>query len=152
MNEWTELLKTVTVIVAGTTTALVNLRKFLEREPTKESPQIEPDPARKNPDIEVKAYQHRVRSYRKVDAYRPEWDLLGRVVFNGEGKQIITEMDRVPDNLKATMTTLLETRGIRPGAEHAKEVSDGIHHYLLEIGTDSETGTEIFAFFRQPAR
>ena len=137
MDEWFEQAKNVAAIAKNITEAISNMSKLTARKSTE--------------DAHYTTYKSRVSARKKTRAYRPEWDLLGRVMFNKSGKQIITEMDDVPDRINKSMLVNLKTGNIGIGPENAVEMTDGKYHYMLEIGRDPRDGTIMFTFFRHPA-
>ena len=105
-----------------------------------------------NPEVTDKwkeAYPDRVANYRSAGAYLPDWDLIGRVIF-AKGRQVLAEMEQVPQTVQNTMKALLTTGGIAPGEEHAVEITDGIYRYRLQIEENPYNGTQIFAFLQRP--
>ena len=96
-------------------------------------------------------YPDRVANYRSAGAYLPEWDLIGRVIF-ARGRQVLAEMEHVPQTVQNAMTALLATGGIAPGEDNAIEITDGRYHYRLQIEKDPSKGSQIFAFLQRPIK
>ena len=103
-------------------------------------------------DPELNAYRKRVRNRKKAGEVRPEWDLLGRVAFDGNGKQFLTEMDAVPQHLRDLMDRSIRMGGIKPGSEHTVKTSDENFLYMLEIGSGwPKRNSMIFVFWQRPS-
>lgn len=73
--------------------------------------------------------------------------MIGRVAFDANGNQWLTEMKYVPMDLKDAMTRLISARAIRPN-EPVETGGEGcIYMFLIH----KERGEEIFCFFQKPA-
>lgn len=145
MTEWNEVIPSVVKIIENTT-AIV--RVFVERMADQKPVEQATGKAEA-----LEAYKRRVRNRRKTGEFRPEWDLLGRVAFDHHGQQFLTEMDNVPQSLQNTMTGSIKSGRIRPGPEHAIEVSDENFIYLLEVGAGWPVNDSLtFVFWFKPAR
>ena len=100
------------------------------------------------PDPGLSAYKKRVRNRKRIGDYRPEWDLIGRVVFRQTGELVFAEMDWVPPHIVNVMDNMVRNQTIRPGAENAVQTADEDHIHLLEllIGPNLH-----FLFWKRPA-
>ena len=137
MNDWLEIIKNVTGIGNNVTSIIRTLVDAKTDDDSK---------------TELRKYRLRVKTRRKTGEYRPEWDLLGRVVFDYNGNQTITEMDQVPESLQNTMTLSLQAGAIQPGPLHTVVVSDDNYRYLLEAGKDWRNSSATCVFWYRPAK
>ena len=136
MEDWHQIIKSIAVTAENTTTVA---RLLVERAVNRQQNQ------------ELSGYKQRVRNRKKVNAFRPDWELIGRVVFDHEGNRTITEMDQVPQTLQDTMNYLINHRRIKPGPDNAFETQDGEYRYLLEIAIGWPLdNSQIFAFWKRP--
>jgi len=94
-------------------------------------------------------YESRVSARREAGEYRPEWELIGRTVFNENGNQVITEMEQVPQRLRNTMKASILT-GRLSSTSSPLEITEGHDSYLLEIAGIPRREALIFAFFWKP--
>ncbi|MDE2938068.1 MAG: hypothetical protein OXR67_04010 [Chloroflexota bacterium] len=137
MEDWQQIIKSIAVTAENVSTVG---RRFFEMAIDRRA-----DPA-------LDAYWKRVKNRKRAGEIRPEWDLLGRVAFDGSGNRCVTEMDGVPQSLKELMDRLIRTGGIKPGPCHTVKTSDENHLYMLEIGTGWPTrNAMIFVFWQRPA-
>ena len=92
------------------------------------------------------AYKARVRARRKLRDPWPEWDMIGRVAFDANGKEWLTEMEYVPKDVIDTMDRLISARQIRPD-KPVETVGEGYVYMLL---MQQYGGERIFCFFQKP--
>lgn len=135
MEDWIEITKHLAATANNVTTiARIVVERALD---------IQPDP-------ELSAYERRVRNRERIDDYRPEWDLIGRISYRHTGEIIFAEMDYVPAHIVNLMDNMVRTQTIQAGPENAVQATDEAHINLLEllIGPNLE---QSFLFWRRPA-
>ena len=98
---------------------------------------------------ERELYDSRVKARKRAGEYRPEWELIGRIVFDENGDEVVTEMDQVPGRLHNTMKASVITSRLSPISEPL-EVTEGTDSYLLEVAGFPRKYPVIFAFFWKP--
>ena len=141
MEDWSQIIKSIAVTAENVTTVG---RKIFEMA-------IEKKSTEKERNAEIQAYRRRVRNRNRTGEYRPEWDLIGRVAFDENGKQFLTEMDQISESLRNTMTGVLTSGAIKPGPNNTVEVSDDDYRYLLEVATNAPSGKSfVFVFWCRP--
>lgn len=132
LKSWVETSKNAGAIAEHTTRMV---RRHLEKENEKQTPSL------------MEAYKARVRARRKSRDPWPEWDMIGRVAFDANGNQWLTEMENVPPDLKNAMTRLISARAIRPN----EPVETGGEGYIYMFLIQQDHGEKIFCFFQKPA-
>ena len=131
LKSWVETFKN-TGAIAEHTTRMV--RRQLEKENEKQTPSLR------------EAYKARVRARRKSKDPWPEWDMIGRVAFDANENQWLTEMEYVPTDLRDAMTRLISARQIRPNEPVETGGEDCVYMLLIQkIGREA-----IFCFFQKP--
>lgn len=88
------------------------------------------------PDPEQEAYHQRVRTRRRNQEARPEWDAIGRCVwhFNPNVPNDI-HMEYVPKAVQDTFSGILHGRAASGmSTEFSRITSDQQHTYLMEAG------------------
>ena len=132
LKSWVETSKNLGSIAEHTT---LMVRRRLEKANEKRAPSLR------------EAYQARVRARRKLNDPWPEWDMIGRVAFDANGEEWLTEMEYVPEDLIATMDRLISVGQIRPNGPVETVGEDCIYMLLVQ---QYGRGT-IFCFFQKPA-
>ena len=131
LKSWVETFKN-TGAIAEHTTRMV--RRKLEKENEKQTPSLR------------EAYKARVRARRKSKDPWPEWDMIGRVAFDANENQWLTEMEYVPTGLRDAMTRLISARQIRPNKPVETGGEDCVYMLLIQkIGREAT-----FCFFQKP--
>ena len=132
LKSWVETSKNAGAIAEHTTRMV---RRHLEKANEKQTPSLQ------------EAYKARVRARRKSKDPWPEWDMIGRVAFDGNGNQWLTEINDVPTDLIDAMTRLISARLIRPDVP-VETGGEGWVYMLLMQRFDRE---KMFCFFQKPA-
>ena len=132
LKSWVETFKNAGAIAEHTTRMV---RRRLEKADEKQTPSLR------------EAYKVRVRTRRKLKDPWPEWDMIGRVAFDSNGKQWLTEIKDVPKYLIDAMDRLNFAGEIRPN-KPVEIVGDG-WVYMLLIDQDSRERT--YCFYQKPA-
>ena len=131
-KSWVETFKNVGAIAEHMTRMA---RRYLEKENEKQIPSL------------WEAYKARVRARRKSKDPWPEWDMIGRVAFDGNGNRWLTEIKNVPTDLIDAMTRLISARQIRPDEPVVTGGEGWV--YMLLMRQDGREKT--FCFFQKPA-
>ena len=132
LKSWMETFKNAGAIAENTTRMA---RRRLEKANEKQTPSLR------------EAYRTRVRSRRQSKDPWPEWDMIGRVAFDAKGKEWLTEMEYVPEELIDTMDRLISAGQIRPN-QPVETVGEGCVYMLLFQQNGRE---KTFRFFQKPA-
>lgn len=89
-----------------------------------------------NPDPEKQAYRQRVKTRRRNQEARPEWDHIGRCIwhFNRKVPDVI-QMEHVPQAVQDTFSCILYGRAASGlSMSFSQTTSDQHHTYLMEAG------------------
>ena len=132
LKSWVETFKNTGAIAEHTTRMA---RRHLEKANEKQTPSLR------------EAYKARVRARRKSKDPWPEWDMIGRVAFDGNGNQWLTEMENVPKDLRDAMTRLTSAGQICPDVPVVTGGEGWV--YMLLMQKDGREKT--FCFFQKPA-
>ena len=132
LKSWVETFKNAGAIAEHTTRMA---RRRLEKEDEKQTPSLR------------EAYKARVRARRKSKDPWPEWDMIGRVAFDGNGNRWLTEIKNVPTDLIDAMARLTSARQIRPDVPVVTGGESWV--YMLLMQKDGREKT--FCFFQKPA-
>ena len=132
IKSWLETSKNAGAIAEHTTRIV---RRSLEKYNEKQTPSLR------------EAYKARVRARRKLKDPWPEWDMIGRVAFDTNGKQWLTEIEDVPKYLIDAMGRLNFAGQIRPN-KPVEIVGDGWVYMLL---IDQDYRERTYCFYQKPA-
>lgn len=89
-----------------------------------------------NPDPEKQAYRQRVKTRRRNQEARPEWDAIGRCVwYLDPNVPDDIQMEYVPKVVQDTFSGILHGRAAHGlSMEFSQITSDQTHTYLMETG------------------
>ena len=132
LKSWVETSKNAGAIAEHTTRMVL---RRLEKASEKQTPSLR------------EAYKARVRARRTSNDPWPEWDMFGRVAFDADGKQWLTELEDVPKELRYVMERLISAGQIRPDVPVVTGGEGWVYMLLMQ-----QFGREkIFCFFQKPA-